>query len=291
MRALVSGISRGTESLVFRGLVPESEWRRMRCPLQEGDFPFPVKYGYAMVGVVADDAPFHAGRRVFCLHPHQTRFSIPAEAAIPIPDHIPSERAALAPQIETAVNALWDGAPGIGERIAIVGAGVIGCLVAWLCARLPGAEVTLIDRDPNRRAVAARLGVGFAEPGESLPESCDRIFHASGTPEGLTLAIGLGGFEAVIVELSWYGAEPVPVVLGGAFHAQRLTLKSSQVGAVSAANRPRWDHRRRLALALSLCADPALDVLVAEETAFADLPDRLPALLGQPGALCHLVRY
>jgi NADPH:quinone reductase-like Zn-dependent oxidoreductase len=287
VRASVSGISRGTESLVFHGRVPESEWARMRCPFQEGDFPFPVKYGYAMVGAVENDP----GRRIFALYPHQSRFIVPKDWAIEVPADVPDDRAVLAPQMETALNATWDAGPRIGDSIAVVGGGVIGCLVAYLCGRIGGTAVTLIDIDPARRAIAEILGVTFATPGDRLPENCDVVFHASGKSEGLGLALALAGFEATIVELSWYGTSPVGVALGGAFHSQRLTLLSSQVGNVSTARRSRWTHNRRLAKALSLCADPALDCLVAEETPFCELPQKLPEILGSPGALCHLVRY
>lgn len=291
VRALVSGISRGTESLVFRGEVPESEWQRMRCPFQEGEFPFPVKYGYAMVGEIEDGPADRIGQRVFCLHPHQTSFVIPAEAAFPVPEDVSTERAALAPQMETALNATWDAAPRIGDNIAVVGGGVIGCLVAYLCARLPGTEVTLIDVDPDRRDVAAQLGVSFAMTSEPLPSGCDLVFHASASQDGLNLALSLAGYEATVVELSWYGVKPVVVDLGGAFHSQRLTVRSSQVGAVSPARRTRWGNARRLTLAIGLCADPRLDSLVVEESGFADLPKRLPEILAESGALCHRVRY
>jgi len=291
VRALVGAISRGTESLVFRGQVPESEWQRMRCPFQAGDFPFPVKYGYATVGLVEAGPAERIGERVFCLHPHQSLFTLPAEAAPPVPAGIPSDRAALAPQMETALNATWDAAPRMGDRIAVVGAGVIGCLTAYLCSRMPGVSVVLIDRDLARREVAASFGLAFATPDEPMPAGCDIVFHASGDAAGLELAISLCGFEATVIELSWYGDRPVPVSLGGAFHSQRLTLRASQVGAVAPARRARWSHRRRFAEALSLCADTRLDALVREETPFAALPDRLPAILGRPGALCHLIRY
>jgi 2-desacetyl-2-hydroxyethyl bacteriochlorophyllide A dehydrogenase len=291
VRAINSGISRGTESLVFHGNVPESEWARMRCPFQEGEFPFPVKYGYAMVGRVEDGPAERIGERVFSLYPHQSRFVVPAASAIPIPDAVSDRRAVLAAQMETAMNGTWDAAPRIGDRIAIVGGGVAGCLLAYLCSRVPGTQVTLIDINPDRRAVAAALGAGFAMPDEEPPSGCDLVFHASGTAEGLALALSLAGFEATVVEMSWYGAKPVAVDLGGVFHSQRLTILSSQVGSVSPARRARWDHRRRLSQALSLCADPRLDVLVSDETPFADIPARLPDILGAPGALCHLIRY
>ena len=290
VRTLESGISRGTEALVFAGRVPPSEWARMRCPFQAGDFPFPVKYGYAAVGIVEQGPPERIGQRVFCLHPHQSRFTLPEAAAIPVPDAVPTRRAVLAAQIETALNANWDAAPRIGDRIAVVGGGAIGCLTAWLCARMPGAEVTLLDVNPARRAVAAALGVAFATP-EAGPQACDLVFHASGTGEGLALALSLAGFEAEVIELSWYGDAPVTVPLGGAFHSQRLSLRASQVGAVAPARRARWSHGRRLALALSLAADPRLDALVEGSTPFDRLPEALPAILGRPGALFHRVTY
>ena len=291
VQAINSGLSRGTESLVFRGLVPASEWTRMRCPFQEGKFPFPVKYGYAMVGRVEDGPTDRIGERVFTLYPHQSRFTVPATAAIPVPDAVSDQRAVLAAQMETAMNGTWDAAPRIGDRIAIVGGGVAGCLLAFLCARLPETQVTLIDINPDRRATAEALGAGFATPTDPLPSNCDLVFHASGSSEGLNLALSLAGFEATVVEMSWYGSKAAVVELGGAFHSQRLTILSSQVGSVSPARRARWDHRRRLMQALALCGDPRLDVLVADETPFANIPDRLPDLLGAPGALCHLIRY
>ena len=245
VRTLQSGISRGTEALVFAGLVPPGEWARMRCPFQAGDFPFPVKYGYAAVGIVEAGPADRLGQRVFCLHPHQTRFTIPAAAALPVPDNVPTDRAVLAAQIETALNASWDAAPRIGDRIAVVGGGTIGCLTAWLCAQLPGTEVTLIDIDPARAPVAAALGFGFATA-EAAPKACDLVFHASGSSEGLALALSLAGFEAEVMELSWYGDRPVTVPFGGAFHSQRLSLRASQVGAVAPARRSRWSHARRL---------------------------------------------
>ena len=290
VRTLESGISRGTEALVFAGRVPQSEWARMRCPLQGGDFPFPVKYGYAAVGIIEDGPAARLGQRVFCLHPHQTRFTLPEAAAIPVPDEVPTRRAVLAAQIETALNASWDAAPRIGDRIVVVGGGVIGCLTAWLCAGLPGTEVTLIDLDPARETVASAFGVAFATPA-SAPGGCDLVFHASGAGEGLTLSLSLAGLEAEVIDLSWYGDTPVTVPLGGAFHSQRLSLRASQVGAVAPARRPRWSHGRRLALALSLAADPRLDALVEASTPFDRLPGALTAILGRPGALFHRVTY
>ena len=291
IRARASAISRGTETLVFRGEVPPSEWQRMRCPFQEGDFPAPVKYGYAVAGIVEDGPSEFCGRRVFCLHPHQDRFIVPEGAVVAIPDDVPDRRATLAANMETAINGLWDGAPGLGDRIAVVGAGVVGALVAGLVARLPGAEVELIDIDPGRATLAAGLGCRFAAPQEARGEA-DLVIHASGAPEGLATALAVAGFEATVLEMSWYGTRVVPLPLGGAFHSRRLDLRSSQVGTVPAGRRARWSRRRRLALALSLLADPAFDLLLSGETDFDRLPGLMPLLAASPaGVLCHTLRY
>ena len=291
IRTLVSAISRGSESLVFRGEVPESEWRRMRCPFQEGEFPAPVKYGYSVVGIIEEGSVEALGRRVFCLHPHQDRFIVPENAVIDVPDDVPDRRATLAANMETAVNGLWDAGPGPGDRIVVIGAGVVGSLVAALAARLPGTEVELIDSDPAREPVATALGCRFAIPQGARPEA-DLVVHASGTPEGLATALATAGFEATVLEMSWYGTRIVPLALGGAFHSRRLTLRSSQVGAVPAVRRQRWSRQRRLALALSLLRDPVFDVLLSGESAFAALPELMPRLARSPaGVLCHTLRY
>jgi NADPH:quinone reductase-like Zn-dependent oxidoreductase len=291
MRALQGALSRGTERLVLSGCVPPSEFERMRAPLMGGKFPFPVKYGYATVGRVEDGPAELKGRAVFALHPHQTVFTLPAEAVIPLPDSVPPQRAVLAANMETALNAMWDAGPGPADRIAVVGAGVVGALVAWLCGKLPGAEVTLIDIAPERASLAAALGVGLAAP-EAAPRDCDLVVHASGSAAGLATALGLAGNEATVLEISWYGAGGVSAPLGGEFHSRRLKLVSSQVGQVAPSHRPRWSHRRRLAAALDLLADARLDALLAPAIPFAELPARLPKILApESGVLCQLIDY
>jgi threonine dehydrogenase-like Zn-dependent dehydrogenase len=291
IRALYSGISRGTESLVFRGEVPESEYQRMRCPFQAGDFPGPVKYGYISVGLVEDGPRSLTGRAVFCLHPHQTRYQVPAQAVYPLPPSVPAERAVLAANMETAVNGLWDGAPRIGDRIAVIGAGTLGCLIARLAVRIPGCAVELVDVNPSRARIADALGVAFRDPASATPDA-DLVVHTSGSPAGLTTALGVAGFEAGVLEMSWYGKRPVALPLGEAFHHRRLTLSSSQVGSVAAAQRPRWDYRRRMGLALELLADPTLDILITGEDDFADLPRVQARLARDPGdTICHRIAY
>jgi 2-desacetyl-2-hydroxyethyl bacteriochlorophyllide A dehydrogenase len=290
VRTRFSGISRGTETLVFSGEVPPSEYQRMRAPFQQGDFPGPVKYGYIAVGdVEAGPAPL-VGRPVFVLHPHQTRFVVPASSVTLIPDRVPPARAVLAANMETALNVVWDACPRPGDRVAVVGAGVVGCLSAWLIGRIPGCQVELVDPLPARAAVARALGVRSATP-ESATSDADLVVHASGSAAGLARALQLAGVEATVVEASWYGTRRVEVPLGEAFHSRRLRLVSSQVGMVAAAQRTRWSYARRLSLALTLLAHDVLDVLISEESPFEALPDTLVQLSAAPGALCHRVRY
>jgi hypothetical protein len=291
VRALFGAVSRGTEALVLAGRVPAGEFERMRAPFMAGHFPFPVKYGYATVGRVEGAREALHGRNVFTLHPHQNLFNLPADAAIVLPENLPPQRALLAANMETALNAVWDAAPGPADRIAVVGAGVVGALVGYLCGQLPGAEVTLVDVNPARAELARTLGVSFARP-EAAKGDCDLVVHASGNPAGLGTALTLAGEEATVLEMSWYGDAPVTLALGGAFHSRRLRLISSQVGMIAPSHRPRWTHGRRLAAALALLADPRLDALLAPSIAFADLPQRLPDILAAgSGILCQPITY
>jgi threonine dehydrogenase-like Zn-dependent dehydrogenase len=291
VRAVASALSRGTERLVFSGGVPESEYKRMRAPFMDGSFPFPVKYGYAMVGRIEDGPAELKGRLGFALYPHQTGFNLPAENIVPLPEGLPPERAVLAANMETALNATWDGDAEHARRIAVVGAGVLGLLVARLCAKVVGASVTVVDIAPSRAELARKLGVAFALPDEA-PEGCDLVIHTSASEAGLATALRLAAFEATVLELSWYGAKEVRVPLGGAFHSQRLRLVSSQVGHVAPSHRATWTYRRRLEEALRLLDDPVLDALIAPPVAFKDLPAILPDILNPTsGVLCQLIRY
>ncbi|GFH36395.1 zinc-dependent alcohol dehydrogenase [Streptomyces pacificus] len=291
VRSLCSGVSRGTESLVFRGGVPKGQYTAMRAPFQEGEFPGPVKYGYLSVGVVEEGPADLLGRTVFCLHPHQSRYVVPAHAVTPVPDTVPAGRAVLAGTVETAVNALWDAAPLVGDRIAVVGAGMVGGSVAALLARYPGVRVQLVDPNPARAALAEALGVGFALPEEALG-GCDLAVHASATEAGLTRSLELLAPEGTVLELSWYGDRRVSVPLGEAFHSGRLVLRGSQVGRVAEARRSRRSYADRLALSLELLADPVFDALITGECAFEELPSVLSRIAaGELPGLCHRVVY
>jgi threonine dehydrogenase-like Zn-dependent dehydrogenase len=291
VRTLRSGISRGSEMLVFRGAVPAAERSRMRAPFQEGDFPGPVKYGYLNVGAVEEGPAELRGRTVFCLYPHQTAYVVPAGAVAVVPEEVPASRAVLAGTVETAVNALWDAGPLVGDRVAVVGAGMVGCCVARLLRQFPAVQVSLVDVDPGRAAVAAALGVDFALP-EEADTGVDLVVHTSATSAGLQRSLELLAPEGTVLDLSWYGDTEVRLSLGGAFHAGRLGIRSSQVGTLSPARASRRTTADRLALALELLRDPAFDSLLTGESPFDELPDVMARLAeGSLPALCHTIAY
>jgi 2-desacetyl-2-hydroxyethyl bacteriochlorophyllide A dehydrogenase len=289
--ARFSGISRGTERLVFTDNVPESERDRMRAPFQAGSFSFPVKYGYVSVGRVLRGVRSLVGRDVFCLYPHQTSYVVPASAVLPLPDHVPAPRAVLAANMETAINGIWDAQIQVGDRVVIVGAGVVGCLLAYLAARIPGTQVTLVDIDARKAKVADAMGARFAYP-HAAPRDADVLLHASGAPDGLATALELAAQEARVVEMSWYGKSNVTLPLGQSFHAKRLTIRSSQVGSIPPLQQARWTHARRLALALDLLGDDVLDWLVTSECPFETLPEAMAELASSDAfELCKRVVY
>lgn len=288
VQTLFSGISRGTERLVFEGRVPESEWSRMRAPNQQGEFSYPVKFGYCAVGEVLEGEL--VGKKVFALYPHQDKFRITEDMLYPLPEHLPAERAVLAANMETALNVLWDSGAAAGDRIGIIGSGVLGSLIGYLAAQLPGAEVTLIDLNPARAQLAIKLGCKFALPSEAAND-CDVVIHTSASQSGLALALEIAGQEATVLEASWFGSESVNLSLGAAFHSRRLRIVGSQVGSLPASRIPRWSHTRRMRKALELLCDPVLDALISGESNFADLPTDYGRVLADPQTLCHRIRY
>jgi threonine dehydrogenase-like Zn-dependent dehydrogenase len=291
VRTLRSGVSRGTETLVFQGGVPPSQYAAMRAPFQDGDFPGPVKYGYLSVGVVEQGPKALLGRTVFCLYPHQSAYVVPADAVVVVPDDVPPARAVLTGTVETAVNALWDAAPLLGDRITVVGAGMVGCSVARLLIRIPGVQVTLVDIDAARADVAAALGVGFSLPADAA-DGRDLVVHTSATSAGLQHSLDLLAPEGTVIDLSWYGDTEVRLSLGGAFHSGRLGIRASQVGVVAAARRGRRTESERLALALDLLRDPAFDALITGVSRFDELPEVMARLAGGSlPALCHTLSY
>jgi NADPH:quinone reductase-like Zn-dependent oxidoreductase len=291
VRTMHSAVSRGTETLVFQGRVPVSQYEAMRAPWQDGNFPGPVKYGYLNVGVVEAGPTDLRGRTVFCLYPHQDAYVVPADAVVAVPPDLPPRRAVLAGTVETAVNALWDAAPLVGDRVAVVGAGMVGCCVARLLVRFPGVRVCLVDIDPTKAAVAGALGVEFADP-DAAPGGCDLVVHASASGAGLQRSLELLEPEGTVLELSWYGDAEIGLSLGAAFHARRLSIRASQVGMVAPARRGRRSPSDRIRLALQLLRDPAFDALLTGSSGFEELPQLLPRLAsGELPALCHTIDY
>jgi 2-desacetyl-2-hydroxyethyl bacteriochlorophyllide A dehydrogenase len=291
VRTRYTGISRGTESLVFRGRVPAEEAQRMRAPFQAGDFPAPVKYGYLNVGVVERGDAALVGRTVFTLFPHQSAFVVPASAVTVVPDDVPARRAVLAGAVETAVNVLWDAAPLVGDRISVIGAGMIGCAVARLLCGLPGVDLALVDVDRSKEAACTALGVRYAHP-DDAPAERDLIIDTSGSQDGLQLALRSAAVEGEIIEASWFGDRAVSLNLGGQFHSRRLTIRSSQVGMVAPRRRASRSTADRLALALQLLADPAFDALLTGSSPWQELPAVMAAIAdgGLPG-LCHTIDW
>lgn len=291
VRTLYSSVSAGTERLVFEGRVPPSQYQVMRAPFQEGVFPGPVLYGYSNVGMAENGPATIRGRTVFTLYPHVDRFTVPADMVAIIPDTVPPARAVLAANMETALNAIWDLEPRIGDRVAVIGGGVVGCLAAWFASRVTGSPATLIDIDPARQTIAGQLGLEFALT-QTVSTEFDRIVHASGQPDGLVTALQIAAFEARVIELSWYGDKEVTLPLGENFHSRRLTIQSSQVGHVAAPMRHRLTHQDRLQLALAELADPLLENLIDHEIVFEALPDFFRALAaGDIKPLCTRVTY
>jgi hypothetical protein len=296
VQTLFTGVSRGTEGAVFTGHVPPSEHERMRAPFQEGDFPGPVKYGYLNVGVVEHGPPSLVGQLVFTLFPHQSSFVVPIAAVARVPDGIPARRAVLAGAVETAINVLWDAEPLLGDRVTVIGAGMIGCCVARLLRSIPGVDVTLVDIDPRKRQIAGQLGVSFAEPSHT-PGERDLVINASGSESGLQLALETVATEGTVIEASWFGDRPVTLTLGADFHSRRLTIRSSQVGAVPPHRRGSRTRRDRLALALDLLRDPAFDALLTGESSWRELPEVMARLAegarnaGSQPDLCHTISW
>jgi threonine dehydrogenase-like Zn-dependent dehydrogenase len=262
----------------------------MACPFQEGSLPGPVKYGYAAVATVEAGPAELVGRTVFSLSPHQDAAVLPAGAVVPVPEGVPARRATLAANMETALNIVWDAGIGPGDRVAVIGAGLVGLLVARLAAAVPGTAVTVADIQPERAGSAARLGLTFTEP-DKIPMDQDVAINTSASSAGLVTALAVAGVEATVVEASWHGDAMVPLPLGAAFHSRRLRLLSSQVGMIPAGRRSRWTHRRRLEAALSMLADPVFDSLISGESAFSRAAADYPTVLADPATLAHVFRY
>ena len=291
VRTLFSGISKGTEIVVHQGSVPLRVAAQMRAPHQEGSFPSPVKFGYLSVGVVEQGPEGWLGQKVFCLNPHQDRYVTATDQLTRIPDGVPPRRAVLTGTVETAINALWEAGPRLGDRIAVVGSGLVGGMVATLLRDFPLARLQLVDVDLERRHLADRLGIEFAHPDDAQPD-CDIVFHCSASQQGLARSLQLTGDEGDVIEMSWYANRDVTLPLGEDFHARRLSIRASQVGVVAKARRHRRTNADRLDLAVSLLKDPVFDVFLTGASPFTQLPEVVQNLAdGTLEALCHVIEY
>jgi threonine dehydrogenase-like Zn-dependent dehydrogenase len=287
VEALYSAVSPGTERLVASGRVPAEVAEIMRCPYMEGAFPFPVKYGYSLVGRVTD-GPL-AGKIVHLLHPHQERMQVRVSDLRVVPGDVPPERATLAANLETAVTALWDGRVTAGERVLVIGFGIVGSLVARLVSAIPGVELDVVERDPAKRALASTLGFTARE---TPRDDYDVAFGASGSAAEVQLAIDAVGNEGRVIELSWLGLQSAAILLGGSFHSGRKQLIASQVSQIPPSLRGRWDYARRTQLVFSLLRDPVFDQHITRQVAFEELPDFIADLCATPSAgLSVTVRY
>jgi hypothetical protein len=271
VRSLYSAVSGGSERLVLAGRVPADLHPSMRVPYMDGDFRFPVKYGYSLVGTVEQGPQHLLGRVVHLLHPHQDICIVDSADVFPVPESIPAPRATLASNMETAVTAIWDARPLLGERVLIVGFGYIGALIGQILGAMPGIDLRIVELDDRRRELARKLGHHLEAPGGNT--EFDLAIHTSGSPAGLQEAIDRLGMEGRVVEVSWYGTTEATLRLGGTFHSQRKTIIASQVSHLPAFQTPRWDRLRRKQLVFSLLRDPAFDHLLSDPIPFEQLPE------------------
>ena len=290
VRTLYSGVSRGTERVVHEGRVPERVADLMHAPHQEGDFPGPVKYGYLSVGVVEQGPDAWIGKTVFSLHPHQDFYVVPTNQLTAIPEDVPARRAVLTGIVEVAINALWEAGPRLGDRVAVVGGGLVGGVLATILRKYPLGRLQLVDADADKRNLAEKLNINFALPDEA-ENDCDIVFHCSASNEGLKLSLQLAGDDSDVIELSWFADKEVTLPLGEDFHARRLTIRSSQVGAVALPRRHRRTNAQRLQLAAATLKDPVFDTFLSSECQFQNLPTSLVKLFERPGGFCHVVAY
>jgi len=268
IKSLYSLVSTGTERLVASGLVPPSMHQLMQVPSMGGDFNFPVKYGYSLVGKVVSKGDLE-GRLVHLLHPHQNQLITDSSAISLLSKAIPAKRAALASNMETALNAVWDSGVSVGDKVVVCGFGMIGGLVARLLALMPAVEVVVLEKNAYRIAQATKMGFTV---NPSTLQNFDCSFHTSGSSVGLQTCIEAVGMEGKIIELSWYGTKSVQLQLGADFHYHRKQLISSQVGHVPFAKNARWDYARRKAVVWELLQNQVFDAHITDEVAFADGP-------------------
>lgn len=266
VRTRYSAVSAGTELLLYRGQMPGSMSLDATLSSLQQSSGYPLQYGYACVGEVQqtgrDVDPDWQGRQVFSFQPHASHFLATTDQLIAVPDDLSAQAAVFLPNMETAVNLVQDGQPLIGERVVVLGQGIVGLLLSGLLARFPLADLAAVEGQPDRQDLARTFGVkdvyspdeatrAVASSSDGYPAMADAdlIYEVSGQPEALNLAIALSGFASRIVIGSWYGSKRVPIDLGGKAHRNRLQLITSQVSTLAPGLSGRWDKQRRYHLA------------------------------------------
>ncbi|MEM9671559.1 MAG: zinc-binding alcohol dehydrogenase [Bacteroidota bacterium] len=289
IESLFSLVSSGTETLVANGQVPAELQDSMQVPYMEGSFGFPLKYGYSLVGKVIEGSENLVDRYVHLLHPHQQHCVVKETDVTVIPEGIPPQRAVLASNLETALNAVWDSHLSAGDRVLVVGMGLIGSLVALLASQFPATQIRVAETDPTRQSLAREQGFSLYDPSDT---PFDVAFHSSGSSTGLQTAIDAVGYEGQVIELSWYGTRSAEVKLGGSFHQQRKQIISSQVSQLPAHRQARWDYRRRKQTVLDLLQDDGWDDFLTATVDFTDVPALFDQLrLGDRSQLSWTLRY
>ena len=291
VKTLFSGISYGTEKLVYSGKVPKSQRNLMKCPYQEGDFGNDIKYGYINVGKVVDGDKSYLGNNIFSLYPHQDFYKIPSNEALIIPNKIPLSRCLLIPNLETAINAVWDTLPSAGDRILVIGAGIVGLLTAYLINKIPGVNLFIVDKDPSKRKITKKLGINFLD---AIPKKFDArfIYECTGDHRILNSLKNNITVNSTICVLSWYGDKKSDIALGENFFSKRAKLIMSQVSKISPA---RYDlnnqDRRKIALDI-LDASNDLDHLIEKKYVnFNHLDKFFSNRKNHNNFLCKVVKY
>jgi len=284
-------ISTGTERLVACGEVPGSVHDDMKVPYMEGAFPFPIKYGYSLVGKVITEGHSMTGKLVHAMHPHQDFCLINESDLFEIHSNIPAQRATLASNLETALTAVWDAQVNIGDRVLIVGFGLIGSLIARLLSFIPAIYFQIIEIDKERIQHAEKLGFPVSAILRKHSKF-DIAFHTSATAEGLQTCIDGVGLEGKIIELSWYGKKPVKINMGGSFHSQRKQIISSQVGKLPSKYNARWDMKRRKKVVFELLENALFDQQITHFIKFVDTPTFFADLrAGKAKGLAYCIEY
>ena len=307
VETLYTGISHGTEMLVYRGEVAPGLELDPSLKTFKGCFGFPIKYGYSNVGRIIELGSRVSGLRkgdiVFAHNPHETIYTISENQAMKLPEAVLPSWGIFIASVETAINCVWDANIHLGESVVIFGQGIIGLLITQLM-RISGAgRIFTVDKLEKRRNISQKLGADFAfDPNKAnLPSviteltdgiGADVIIEASGSPDALDSALKLAAFQGTVVVVSWYGTKPVTLNLGEDFHRERVKIKSSQVSFVDPSLTPRWNIGRRMALALKILPQLNLKELISHIYPFEEAPSAYDKIDKNPEEVLQVIlRY